>query len=46
MTNINKTLNKVIIFEEKTKQAKKSSTIIIDSVNKDIPVNIVTKRSL
>jgi len=46
MTNLNKTLSKTIDFEKKTKQAEKSSTIIVDSVNKDIPVKIITKRSL
>ena len=46
MTNINKTLSRTINFEEKTKQAKKSSTIIIDNVNKDISVKIIRKRSL
>ncbi len=46
MTNISKTLKKTIDFEEKTKQAEKSNTIIIDRKNKDIPVKIITKRSL
>lgn len=46
MTDIKKTLKKVIDFEEKTKQADKSKTILIDANNKDIPIIIITKVSL
>ncbi len=46
MTSLNKTLKKTIDFEEKTKQANKSNTIFVDAYNKDIPVKIITKRSM
>jgi len=46
MDNLNKILKKTIDFEEKTKEAKKSTTILIDGKNKDITVKIITKRSM
>ena len=46
MTDIKKTLKKVIDFEENTKTGEKSKAILIDTNNKDIPVKVVTKVSL
>jgi len=46
MTKLNKALKKNIDFEEKTKTADKSKTILIEEKNKDIKITVITKRSL
>ena len=46
MTDIKKTLKKIIDFEEDTKAGVKSKTILIQANNKDIPVKVITKVSL
>ena len=46
MIDLKKSIKRAVDFEENTKQGKKSDKILIDTKDKDIPVKVITKRSL